>query len=85
MKNYIKLGLSVKPKAHIFEDHAIESMQDLNDLDDKTKYFIELSHQDGAIKDIQTQGLREYKQEHESQHKYVHRSSQPKVHEVKEK
>ena len=27
MKTWSKIGLSVTPKAHIFEDHAIESMQ----------------------------------------------------------
>ena len=42
MKTWHKLGLSVTPKAHIFEYHAIESMQALNGMGDKTEDFIEL-------------------------------------------
>ena len=54
MNTWRKLGLSVAPKAHIFEDHAIEFMQDFNGLGDKTKDFIELSHKYGASQDIRT-------------------------------
>ena len=85
MKTWRKLGLSVTQKAHIFEDHAIESMQALNGLGDKTKYFIELSHQYVAPQDRCKQGLRYYKKKHESQHKAEHRASHQKVHKVKEK
>ena len=66
MKTWRKIGLSFTPKAHIFEDHAIESMQDLNGLVDNTEDFIKLSHHDGARQDIRTQGLREYNQKHKS-------------------
>ena len=48
MKTWRKIGLSVTPKAHIFEDHAIESMQAINGLGVTTEDFIELSHQYGA-------------------------------------
>ena len=33
-------------------------------MGDKTKYFIELYHQDGACQDRLTQGLRDYNQKH---------------------
>ena len=72
MKTWQKLILSVTPKAHIFEDQAIDSMKALNGLGDKTEDFIEFSHQDGACQDIHTQGLREYNHKHESQHKADH-------------
>ena len=58
MMNLRKLGLSVSPKTHSFEYHAIESIQDLNGLGDKTEYFIELSHQDGVCHDRRTQDFR---------------------------
>ena len=48
MNTWRKLGLSVTPKSHIFEEHAIEPMQALYGMGDKTKYFIEFSQQDGA-------------------------------------
>ena len=69
MKTWHKLGLSVTPKEHIFQDHAIEFIQNINGLGDKTKYFIEFSHQDGACHDRCTKRLRDYKQNHESQNK----------------
>ena len=71
-KTWHKLGHSVTPKAHIFEDQAIDSMKALSGLGDKTEDFIEFSHQDGACQDIHTQGLREYNHKHESQHKADH-------------
>ena len=58
-------------------------MEALNGLGNRTDYFIEFSHQDGARQYRLTQGLREYNQKHESQHKADHRASQPKVQEVK--
>ena len=39
MKTQINIVISFTPKAHIFEDHVIESMQDLNGVGDKNKYF----------------------------------------------
>ena len=36
MDTWNKLGLSVTPKEHIFEDHAIESTQAINSLGDNT-------------------------------------------------
>ena len=63
-KTWRNLGLSVTPKAHNFEYHEIESMQDINGLGYTTKDFIELYHQYGACQDIHSQGLREYKQKH---------------------
>ena len=83
MKTCHKLGLSVTIKAHIFEDHAIEPMQDLNGLGDNTEDFIELSHKDGACQDGCTKGLRYYNQKHGSQHKAEHRASHPRVQEMK--
>ena len=83
MKTWRKLGLSVTPKSHIFEDHEKYSMQAINGLGDKTKYFIELYRQNGAYQYRGKQGLRDYKQKHESQHKTEHRSSHPKVQEAK--
>ena len=80
-----KLGLSVTPKPHIFEDHTIDSMQDINGLGDKTEDFIELYQKYGAHQDRLIQFLRGYTQKHESQHKAEHRASHPKVQEVKEK
>ena len=85
MKTWRKLGLSVTPKSNIFEYHAIESMQALNIIVNKTKYFIELSHQDGARQDRRTQGLMYYNKKHDPQHKAEHRASPPKVHKVKGK
>ena len=85
MKTWQKIGLSVTPKAHIFEEHSIESMQTLNGLGDNTKDFIDFPHQDGACHDRRKQGLRGYNQKHESQHKSEDRASHPKVQEVKEK
>ena len=61
MKTWRKLGLGVTPETHIFEDHAIESMQNLNGLGDKRTIFIEFFHQYGAYQDRLTQGLMEYK------------------------
>ena len=69
----------------MFEYHAIESMWDLNSMGDNTKYFIELYHQDGAYQDICTKGLRDYKQNHESQHKADNWESHLKVHNAKER
>ena len=54
MKTWHKLGLNVTPKARIFEDHAIEYMQTLSGLGDKTEDFIELYHKDGARQDRYT-------------------------------
>ena len=85
MKTCRKIGLSVTPKEHIFEDHTIEYMQALNGLGDKIKDFIDFSHQDGARQDRHTQGLKDYMQKHESQHKADNQESHPKVQEVKEK
>ena len=80
-----QLGLIITPKARIFEDHVIDSMQDLNVLGDNTKYFIELSHQYGERQDRRKQGIRYYKQKHQSQHKAELRESYPQVQELKEK
>ena len=71
-KTWGNLGISVTPKAHIFEDHVIDSMQALNSLGYNTECFIEFSHQYVAHQDRQTQGLRDYKQNHESQHNAEH-------------
>ena len=60
MNTWNKLGLIVTPKAHIFKEHNIESMQDLNGMCDKTEYFIDLYHQDIACKDRRTQGIKDY-------------------------
>ena len=73
-KTWHNIIISFKLKAHIIEDHAIESIQDLNGMDDKTKYFIEFPHQDDALQDRRTQGLRNYKQKHEYQHKAEYRA-----------
>ena len=72
MRTWRKIVLSITPKAHIFEKHAIDSMLALNVMGDNTKDFIELSDQDGARQVTQKQGLREYKQKHGSQHKTEH-------------
>ena len=72
MNTWRRIRLSVTPKAHIFEDNEIESMQALNCLVDKTRYFIELSHQDGACQYRCTQGLRGYKKKHTYQQKANH-------------
>ena len=48
MKTWREFGLGATPKEHIFEDRAIQSMQNLNGIDDNTKYFIKFNHQDGA-------------------------------------
>ena len=66
MKTWRKLGLSVIPKEHIFEDHAIESMQALIGMRDNIEDFIELYHKYGACQDRGTQGLIEYKQKQQS-------------------
>ena len=63
------LDLVSHKKNICFEDHAIESAQALNGMGDKTEDFIESSHQYGACKDRLTQGLRDYRQKNESQHK----------------
>ena len=73
MKTWCNLGLSVTPKAHIFEYHAIESMQDINSLGDNIEYFIDLSHQDITHQDRHTQGLRDYKEKHKYKHKAEHK------------
>ena len=39
MDTWRKLGLSVTPKAHIFEYHSVDSTQPINGLVDKTKDF----------------------------------------------
>ena len=83
MKTWRKPGLSVTQKEHIFEDHAIDSMQDLNGVGDMTEDCIELSHQYGARQDRHRQGLRDYNQNNESQHKADNSSSHPKVQEAK--
>ena len=85
MRTWRELGISVIPKAHIFEYHAIYFMQALNGLGYKTKDFIEFSHQYGTRKDIHTEGLRDYRQKHDYQHNADHRASYPKVQKVKEK
>ena len=68
METCHKLEIIVTPKAHIFEDHAVDSMQDLNGLGDKTKYFIEFSHQGSAYKDRHTHSIRYYNQAYKYQH-----------------
>ena len=40
-----KLGLSVTPKAHIFEDQETYPMQGFNDMGDNTEYSIDMPHQ----------------------------------------
>ena len=55
MRTWRNIGLSITPKAHIFEDHTIDPMQALNGLSDKTEDFIELYHQDDARQNRRTQ------------------------------
>ena len=83
VKTCRKLGLSVTPNVPVFKDRAIDSMQSLNSLGDKTKYFIEFSHQYGAHHDSYTQVPRGHKKKHEYQPKDDCISSHPKVHELK--
>ena len=58
-------------------------MQDLNDIFDKTKDSIEFSHQYFALQDRHKKFLRDYNNNHESQHEADNQASQPKPHKVK--
>ena len=72
MENWRNIGLSVIQKANIFEYHAIYFIKALNGLGDKTTYFIDSTHKNGALQDRHTQILRDNKQKHESQYKADH-------------
>ena len=68
----VSLNLVSNQKYIYFEDNEIYLIQALNGMSGKTKYFIELYHQYGAIQDRHTKGLRDYKHKHESEHKAEH-------------
>ena len=40
------IGISDTQKIYSFEDHELESMQNINSMGNKNKYFIDLYHQD---------------------------------------
>ena len=44
VETWYKILLSVTPKVHVFEYHAVESMQYLHDICDNIKDFIKLYH-----------------------------------------
>ena len=59
-----RLDLVSHQKENILEYRAIYFIQDLNGLGDKTKYFIDLTHKNGALQDRHTQIIRYNKHEH---------------------
>ena len=51
--------MSVTPKVHIIEDHAIEQFERLQGFGDFTEDYIEQAHQWGEIEERRTHGLRD--------------------------
>jgi hypothetical protein len=54
-----QLAMSVTPKVHIIEDHAIEQFERLQGFGDFTEDYIEQAHQWGEIEERRTHGLRD--------------------------
>ena len=53
MSKWRELNLSVTPKAHLFEDHAVNQMKNVpGGLGHKTEDFVERNHQDGVRLEI---------------------------------
>ena len=61
MSKWRELNLSVTPKAHLFEDHALSQMKNVpGGLGHKTEDFVERNHQDGIRLDRRLHGLTDY-------------------------
>ena len=61
MAKWRELNLSITPKVHLFEDHAVEQMRNFpRGLGHKTEDFVERNHQDGIRLDRRLHGLADY-------------------------
>ena len=85
METCRQIWLSVTPKSHISEDHAIDSMQAINGMGDNNEDFIELLHQYDAQQDRWTQAPRDHKHKYKAQRKADNQESGPKSKNMNEK
>ena len=82
MERWRSIGLSVTPKAHVFEDHAVEKMNDYLDfggLFDMLEDFVELSHQEGARLQHQFRSMPNFEQKHNAIHRAERVQTDPVV------
>ena len=85
METCRQIWLSVTQKSHIYEDHAIDSMQAINGMGENNEDFIELLHQYDAQQDRWTQALRDYKHKDKTQSEAEHQESRPTSQNMNEK
>ena len=79
MKHWRHLELSIMPKVHSFEDHAIGQMQCFGGIADKSEDFVEQSHQDGKREHRRTGRICNFRKRHNCAQRNEYIASDPMI------
>ena len=86
MNRWRSMGLSVTPKAHVLESHAVHCLKSsipYGGLSEMLEDFVELSHQEDARLERQFQSIPNYERKHAAMHRAEEARTHPGVVQVR--